>query len=468
MTKKLNTKQGPELIADGFKLASVVAGVSTLVSLAVNPANFYPFWGEKSMTFFFFVITCLFLFNFTLLKLKAKRKIYTKKAAYDIWGQMNDRELLRLAIAVFFMFSIVGPITIFMGQSYQDIRVLQVLVSTFFSGLLSASIILFGKRKYLLVIFLLMSTLSIKNAAQIEQFIGGYKVHHNSELPEKVVLTNARLEELEATRVNLGIFTIGLLVTGYVLFVFVIGIEGKKRVRLETEMHVAAVMQNIVNMPDSYSKGGILIETRIKPAADVAGDYVDCFEISDSQFLMVIGDASGHGIGAGILAAMAKSAIKTAIQFKSTVPEILATVNASLFQIAGREKFMTMSMVAIDTTRKKLEIATAGHPPAFFFSSGVLQTIRTPALGLGLKRVAAYQSEVFDYKTGDSIILYTDGIIEATNKEGAEYGSQRLTECVYKNIGQNGQLCDAVVSDITQFTGNKPLEDDVSIIHLRL
>ncbi|MCE1189478.1 MAG: serine/threonine-protein phosphatase [Ignavibacteria bacterium] len=467
----IENKKGPltrkEMMVESFRLGAIVYAAFFIVSVAANPFAWGPFWGPASRTPIMLIMALVFAGIAEIVRRRPDSGKNSERVAVDIWTQLTRRELSMLALAVFLMFATIGPVTLFMNTPFRHISVLRVLVSSFFAGSLSASIILFGRRKVILFICLVITIAGISAQGEITSFLSGAE-------PEQIVargvvtLTEAERESLEMQRINLGVFTIMLIAAGYVTFIYVIGRQGHKRVKLQTEIQMAKKIQDTLNLQGKISKDWVAVEAITVTADEVGGDYVDCFELNEHEVVIVVGDASGHGVGAGIHSAMAKSVLKCLLDQKLAVPEVLRQLNRTIFNLLTRDKYLTMALARIDRQANVIEIATAGHHPVFMQHAGVIEEIRTPSLGLGLYQNAAYTTVLKSYLPGDRLFFFTDGIVEAVNEEGSMFGPERVKELFAASAAGAESCCSLIADQLTRFRGKKKLTDDVSLTEVRL
>jgi phosphoserine phosphatase RsbU/P len=196
------------------------------------------------------------------------------------------------------------------------------------------------------------------------------------------------------------------------------------------------------------------------------------YEFADKKELaLVVGDVSGHGTTAAFNMAQVKGIFQSLIQLRLGCDAFMIYANKAAGACLEKRSFVTLSLYMINTTDQKIEYARAGHPPALFYSASrkELKQLDAKGLGLGILRNEDYGKhiikETISYETGDMMILYTDGIIEAPDESGEEYGLNRLTEIINKNIQLNPkQLSNNVLEDVFRFNGRKMIDDDYTLI----
>ena len=392
-------------------------------------------------------------------------------APYNIFdSRMEPATRRRMALAVFLTFSIIGPISILMRSALFPIHFTAVLLLTLSSGFIAASFILFGHRKILLVLAFVSCMLVNMYVDTLTQMLVHVPPLRNSTLvADNVVLSQQEIKDIKGQRILIGVGVMALLTSGYIMWLVVLNREGNKRVRYQTEVQVAQKIQHTL-LPASVVKtpwceiGGLTVS-----ASDVGGDYFDIISIDENKVAVVIADVAGHGIGAGILSAMTKSALRSQILHDPSPVAVLENLNATLHQVVERKMFVTLAYVLLDWKERQAHIATAGHPPVLHRSKNIVREVRTQSLGLGMQRQCTFSKVVVPCASGDILCLYTDGVTEAANKGGEQFGSERLAELV-----ANSKECSAdamsnkIIQAVSGFVGKKEFNDDAAVVNIMM
>lgn len=211
-----------------------------------------------------------------------------------------------------------------------------------------------------------------------------------------------------------------------------------------------------------------------KAADEVGGDYYDIYKFSENKLIVVIGDVSGNGTSAAFNMAQMKGVFHSLVQLGLHADEFMNYANSALSKCLEKTSFITLSIFYIDTDAHTIEYARAGHCPVLFYNkeSNESTYLQSKGLGLGIIRNNNYYKHIAKtemyYNKGDIMVLYTDGIIEAHNAEGEEYGYDRLKHIVNLNHEVSTKIMgDAIVADLYEFTGTKFLADDYSFFIIR-
>ena len=206
-------------------------------------------------------------------------------------------------------------------------------------------------------------------------------------------------------------------------------------------------------------------------AADtVGGDYYGYLNLVDGALGIVMADISGHGVGAALYMAVAKGAIQAEARRLVSPSDLLRQLNETLSADFSRsDVFATAFITRFDTERGLLEYANGGHnPPLLFRPGGSIERLERGGLALGVMPSVLYQEESRRFGSGDILLVYTDGLVEARNRAGEFYGTGRVEELVVNLAGMDAAgIRDAVLADLDAYTGTVPLRDDVTLVVVR-
>ena len=197
---------------------------------------------------------------------------------------------------------------------------------------------------------------------------------------------------------------------------------------------------------------------------DVGGDVYDFLFLADGRLAVVLGDVTGHGIDATADMAMAKFVFRTLAREHAEPSDFLARANAVLLGEMELGQFITMAYLVIDLRRAEVVSASAGHPPPRLVTpSGLVVPVTASGLALGVDPGQAYDETTTALEPGASVVLYTDGVIEA-RRDGDLYGTERLDALLSTERDlPAGELARAVVEDCRAFGGGE-LVDDCAVV----
>jgi len=241
--------------------------------------------------------------------------------------------------------------------------------------------------------------------------------------------------------------------------------------RMERELEVARIVQMTI-LPDHVPPyPDLSIATYWQPAKELGGDYYDLVPISDRALGVAIGDVSGHGVAAGILASMAKSCLFTQLRRSAKVEEVMFAMNNMVFEVFRKKLLMSFLYTVIDLDSLKLTLANAGHMSPYHFLTGTaeLRSIENPAYPLGVRKNSEYPAQEVKLERNDALILYSDGIVEAANSRGEQFGFERL-EALLRGYGAcpAGELKEHIVKGVDGFCDGQPKTDDTTLIVIKV
>ncbi|MEN8686404.1 MAG: SpoIIE family protein phosphatase [Desulfuromonadales bacterium] len=211
--------------------------------------------------------------------------------------------------------------------------------------------------------------------------------------------------------------------------------------------------------------GGICI-----PAKEVGGDYYDYLCHDNGRLDLVIADVSGHNVGAALIMSEARTMIRSRSGKFSKPDELLRELNQFLYEdLTKAELFITLFYLQYQPDTRVVEYASAGHSPTLLWQAAQSQCLRLDPEGLivGVKKDFFYEKDSYRLASGDVLLLYTDGLIEAENDHNEFFGEERLAELLRENHHlQPQELINYIVDQVRLFTGHQNFKDDVSMIVL--
>lgn len=210
------------------------------------------------------------------------------------------------------------------------------------------------------------------------------------------------------------------------------------------------------------------------PATEVGGDYFDYFRLSPQQLSLVIGDVAGHGVASGLVLSGVRSCLYLLEQELAAPVKILDLLNPMVRRTTDRRTFVTLLCAVLekDGAEGRVTLASAGHPPVFHWCarSRQIEPLGEGAPPLGTFLDAHYQEVTRPFHPGDLLVFYTDGLLEARNAAGDEYGDERLQRAVVRLAGHASarEVRDAVLGDLSNFKGDEEQSDDITVVVARM
>src|SRR5215468_7800973 len=240
--------------------------------------------------------------------------------------------------------------------------------------------------------------------------------------------------------------------------------DGRERQKqFEDELRAAAAVQESLFPRHHPAVEGLEYSAVCRPAKGVSGDYYDFIPLDGGKLGLLLADVCGKGMGAALLGASLHGALRAFAPVASSRPgELLKRINRLIFQTTSPERYATVFYGVFDPATRILTYANAGHCPPWLIREGAYHQLEslTPPVGM-FAEVASAQVGV-QLELGDWLVVASDGISEATNETGEEFGDMRLL-AMLNCSGTVDEFCGAALEAVTSFTGNKQA-DDLTIV----
>ncbi|KIE41382.1 SpoIIE family protein phosphatase [Geobacter anodireducens] len=241
--------------------------------------------------------------------------------------------------------------------------------------------------------------------------------------------------------------------------------------RLACDMQLARQIQRSLLPEIPPPVPGCRCAGRWVPAAHVGGDYYDFFPREDGSLDLVIADVSGHSVGAALIMTELRSVIRSLVHAGGTPARIVGSLNALLHEDLSRaELIITLFYASYSPATRTLAFASAGHsPPLVCRRRGECRQIDAEGLILGVHPLVEYEQQEIPMAAGDILLLYTDGITEATGPGGELFGTARLARAVEEEREREPEeFLDAILARLRMFTGGVPSGDDICMALLKV
>jgi PAS domain S-box-containing protein len=244
--------------------------------------------------------------------------------------------------------------------------------------------------------------------------------------------------------------------------------EAQERERIEQELRIARLIQQTL-LPKILPKlSGYDIAAFYQPAREVGGDFYDLFELEDGRLGLVVGDVTDKGIPAALVMATTRTMLRVSAQRLFPPGEVLKRANEALVADIPPNMFITCLYAILDTESGRLVYANAGHDPPYLRHHGSdVEELRARGMPLGLMPGMEYEEKEITLQTGESVLFYSDGLVEAHDPKGEMFGFPRLQDLVGVHRSDESSLIDFLLSELTNFTGEDwEQEDDITLVTL--
>lgn len=276
-------------------------------------------------------------------------------------------------------------------------------------------------------------------------------------------LSSSSKEQLEPY----GVFVL-ICCLGYALIRRVFANE-RDLAALGEEMRAARSIQSSILSDVAPKLSGFDAAFRYAPMAAVAGDFYDFFPIPSGGLGIIVADVSGHGVPAALVASMLKVAVSSSRGRLNRPGEVIAGLNSMLCSQA-KGQYATAVYAYLDEKSQRARYSAAGHPPPLLWRKATQTLLRLNEGGLllGVRSNEVYAEEEFMLEAGDRLLIYTDGLVEATNPDGVEFGNTRLGEFIRMHTSLSADLfAGQLLEEVLRWprSHNKhPQADDITIV----
>ncbi|HKI06349.1 MAG TPA: PP2C family protein-serine/threonine phosphatase [Thermoanaerobaculia bacterium] len=247
--------------------------------------------------------------------------------------------------------------------------------------------------------------------------------------------------------------------------IFLLALEMVDRVRVRDELEVARELQADLLPHDLPPLPGYLFAHSYRTANEVGGDYYDLTRLPDGRMSLIVGDASGHGMAAGLVMAIANATLKTALDLDPSPERVLALLNRTLCRTGTNRTFMSVFYAVLTPETGELEYVCAGHPfPFLRRADGSIEELGCGGFPLGMREPLEFVRQKVFLSPGDLLVLYTDGLAEAVDAQGrAAFGYERIQSAV--ELGGSPQTVhDGILQSFDRHVGGEPLLDDLTLV----
>lgn len=252
----------------------------------------------------------------------------------------------------------------------------------------------------------------------------------------------------------------------------------KKRIDLELEL--ASNIQSML-LPQQFPECEDLdISATYIPAQKVGGDLYDLFTLSEKQVGVAIADVSGKGVPGSLLMAICQTNLRHYARQYDSPARVLSAINSEMVNSGMRkDKFVTMIYAILDTEKNQLVLARAGHEKPIVMrhdpggeERGALERVDSAGMALGMVPADLFDQTIEDthltFEPGDTLVLYTDGVTEATNDHATEFSFARLADSIMKLRRRGaGEINVGILEMVDRFSGQDRYDDDLTLITVK-
>jgi phosphoserine phosphatase RsbU/P len=239
--------------------------------------------------------------------------------------------------------------------------------------------------------------------------------------------------------------------------------------RMEKDLQAARKLQSLLLPNEAPELEGLDVAVGLRPARDITGDLFDFFDYDNGQAAIVFGDSSGKGPAAALYAALVSGLLRSLGRRPRRPADLLQALNNALTERRAEAQYVTLLAMLWDAPARKLTIANAGGLPPIICRGDVLLDLHAQGVPVGLLQARVYDEMTADLQPGDLIVLTSDGILDALNVDGEEYGRERLGKAIQACCSRPvAEIVQAIYADVAAHVGETAQFDDQTVLILRV
>ncbi len=240
-----------------------------------------------------------------------------------------------------------------------------------------------------------------------------------------------------------------------------------ERERVKAEIDAANRIQAALLPVDAPDLPGASFASHYRAATEIGGDYFDFLTMPSGEIGIAFGDVSGHGLTSGIVMAMAKSALLVQVGYDSSPRAVMNVLNDIVMRTAPKRILMTFFFGLLDPATQMIRFSSAGHLDPYVYRAATkrLEALSSWGFPLGVKRREPFMEHSVEFDSGDRLILYSDGLIEAIDDDGDPFGFDRFEKTILACGHMDAEnIKKSLLNSIRKFTRNRPPEDDQTLV----
>jgi hypothetical protein len=255
----------------------------------------------------------------------------------------------------------------------------------------------------------------------------------------------------------------------FVLMTLLLGLELIDKLKIRNELELARDLQASLIPKKLPRVPGYELDAFNRIANTVGGDIYDFVPLKDGRLAVLFGDASGHGMAAGLVMAVAQAAFRTQLEIDPSPMAIFGSLNRILLRVGGNRSFFSASYVVLSPDGS-YQLVLGGHPELLKvdLAGRVVARIGRGAYPLGIKDQSSWEILEGSLEPGEALVLHSDGLTESRNPEGKELGDSYLETVIGWHGGAKAsELLEEIVAEWKSFVAGAPIEDDVTVAVIR-
>jgi sigma-B regulation protein RsbU (phosphoserine phosphatase) len=243
--------------------------------------------------------------------------------------------------------------------------------------------------------------------------------------------------------------------------------EALEKQAMQRELDLAATIQRDILPKSIPTMQGIELAALSRPAKQVGGDYHAFFQ-REGSLTTIVADVAGKSMPAALLVSAFHAAVQLLFAEGRELGDIATELNRHIHNWSAENKFITMIMVTIDPEAETIEFVNAGHNPCYVITGDRIEQLRSHGLPIGILATSTYMTQTRPFAAGSAVVLYSDGISEAENVRGDEWGNEAFEELLTRHaLASAGDLRNAIAEAVDAFVAEAPQKDDQTLVVAR-
>jgi sigma-B regulation protein RsbU (phosphoserine phosphatase) len=261
---------------------------------------------------------------------------------------------------------------------------------------------------------------------------------------------------------------IDLSTIGGIMILFVLMLELKDKLLAKTELEGGRKVQKALLPEENPQIAGWKVWLYSRPANEVCGDLVDYLKLSDLHIGLTMADVAGKGLSAALMMSKLQATVRAIANEKDALSKLAENVNHIFHRDSLPSLFASMIYIQVIPDKGKLKYVNAGHLPPLILKGDTVEELPKGDAAIGIIKDSKFKEQKIELKKGEVLIVYSDGVTEATNEIGQFFGKDRLFNTIkkYKDLTVD-KLGEAITRQVEFFCGDAPRSDDLSLIILK-
>lgn len=239
----------------------------------------------------------------------------------------------------------------------------------------------------------------------------------------------------------------------------------REGVKMRADLETAREIQTSLVAAETSQHGQVSIEARMQPAAEVGGDYYDVIDLGDGRLAFVVADVAGKGLPAALLMTLLRGSLRGLIAAGLRGTDLITALNTHLVANTPGNRMITCFYGELDPSTGRLTYVNAGHNPPYLYDAAGRRTLDATGIVLGMIDGMPFTEGSAELTAGSRLLLYSDGVTEAENKDGEQFGEDRLEATMAEPMrAEPAGAVDSLMATVGRFRGTARQSDDITIM----